>query len=412
MAKGPQVFETLSDTYSVTGVIGEGGSGRVFAVKASAGEMYALKCLFPHLSTTQKRKRFKNEVDFCSKQGHPNLIQIKDSGIVEWDNVKAPFYVMPLLPATLRKLLEQKLPPARALPLFSQILDGVEAAHMLGVIHRDLKPENILYDAAHDRPVIADFGIAHFEEELLATAVGTKAGERLANLRYSAPEQRTRDVAVDRRADIYALGLILNEMFTGSVPQGAGYMTIGAVVPEYAYLDALVERMIQQAPDARPANLEDVKKELIGRKNEFVALQQFDAKRRAVVPTNAPGQVVPVRLIGCDWNRGTLSLQLDRVPEPGWIQRFQQPRGSFSFVGRADPASFRFLGNTATVRADERLAQQIINNFKQFLEMATRGYQEELNACAAKMEQEQRRNLEFEVAEAEKRARILKELKV
>ena len=56
MAKGPQVFETLSDTYSVTGVIGEGGSGRVFAVKASAGEMYALKCLFPHLSTTHKEK--------------------------------------------------------------------------------------------------------------------------------------------------------------------------------------------------------------------------------------------------------------------------------------------------------------------------------------------------------------------
>ena len=81
-------------------------------------------------------------------------------------------------------------------------------------------------------------------------------------------------------------------MFTGAVPQGAGYMTIGALVPEHAYLDALVERMIQQAPDARPSNLEEVKKELIGRKNEFVALQQLDAKRRAVVPTDAPGTVV------------------------------------------------------------------------------------------------------------------------
>jgi serine/threonine protein kinase len=374
--------------------------------------MCALKCLFPHLCTTQKRKRFKNEVDFCSKQEHPNLIQIKDSGIVEWENVKAPFYVMPLLPTTLRKLLEQKVPPARALPLFSQILDGVEAAHMLGVRHRDLKPENVLYDSAHDRLVIADFGIAHFAEELLATAVATKSGEKLANLRYSAPEQRIPGAKVDQRADIFALGLILNEMFTGAVPQGTGYMIIGAAVHEHAYLDELVERMIQQAPDARPANLEEVKKELIGRKNEFIALQQLDAKRRAVVPTSAPGQVAPVRLIGCDWDRGTLSLQLDRVPEQGWLQRFQQPRQNYSFVGGAGPTAFRFFGNTATVRADERLAQQIINNFKQFLEMATRGYQEELNARAAKMEQEQRRDLELEVVEAEKRARILKELKI
>jgi serine/threonine protein kinase len=412
MAKAPKDFETLSDTYSVTSVIGEGGSGRVFAVKDSTGVTYALKCLFPHLSTTQKRKRFKNEVDFCSKQVHPNLIQIKDSGLVLWDNAKAPFYVMPLLPATLRKLLEQKIPPAGALHLFAQILNGVEAAHLLGVVHRDLKPENILYDSEQDLLVIADFGIAHFQEELLATAVATKAGERLANLCYSAPEQRVKGASVDRRADIYALGLILNEMFTGAVPQGAGYRTIGAVVPEYTYLDALVDRMIQQAPDARPANLEEVKKELIGRKNEFVALQQLDAKRRKVVPANAPGRVVPVRLVGVDWDGGTLTLQLDRVPEPGWVQRFQQPRQNYSFVGGADPPAFQFRGNIATVRAHENLAQEIINTFKQFLDMATRGYQEDLDAYAANNAREQRRNLELEVAEAEKRARILKSLKV
>lgn len=169
--------------------------------------------------------------------------------------------------------------------------------------------------------------------------------------------------------------------------------------------------MIQQAADARPSNLGEVKKELIGRKNEFVALQQLDAKREAVVPTYAPGTAVPVRLVGADWNHGILSLQLDRSPEPEWIQRFQQPRQTFSYVGDAHPAAFQFRGNTASVRANERLAQQIINNFKQFLEIATRGYQEELNSRAAKIEQEQRRNLELEIAEAEKRARLLKELK-
>ena len=188
MAKAPNVFETLSDTYAVTGVVGEGGSGRVFTAKDSAGAAYALKCLFPNLVTTQKRKRFKNEIDFCSKQRHPNLIQVIDAGLAEWDGVKVPFYVMPLLPATLRKLCEQKIPPARVLPLFSQVLDGVEAAHKLGVTHRDVKPENVLYDPEHDRLVIADFGIAHFEEEIIATAVETKAADKLLNIRYSAPE--------------------------------------------------------------------------------------------------------------------------------------------------------------------------------------------------------------------------------
>lgn len=412
MTEAPNVFETLSDTYSVTGIIGEGGSGRVFAVKDSTGASSALKCLFPHLSTTQKRKRFKNEIDFCSKQKHPNLIQVIDSGLVVWGEAKTPFYVMPLLPATLRTLCEQKIPPARVLPLFSQVLDGVEAAHLLGVTHRDLKPENILYDSDHDRLVIADFGIARFEEDQIATAVATKVGEKLANLRYSAPEQRARGATVDERADIYALGLILNEMFTSAVPQGAGYTTIGALAPDYSYLDALVERMIQQAPDARPANLGEVKKELIGRKNSFVALQELDAKRREVVPVNAPGRVAPVRLVNADWKSGVLILELDRTPESGWVQRFRQPRVGYTSVWGANPETFQFHANTASVQADEHVTQQIVDYFKQYLEMATSGYQADLEAEAARKEQEQRRKLELEVAEAEKRERILKKLKV
>jgi serine/threonine protein kinase len=412
MAGNPKVFETLSDTYSVTGIVGEGGSGRVFAVKDSTGASSALKCLFPQLSTTQKRKRFKNEIDFCSKQRHRNIIQVIDSGLVVWGEAKTPFYIMPLLSATLRTLCEQGIPHARVLPLFSQVLNGVEAAHLLGVTHRDLKPENILYNSDHDLLMIADFGIAHFEEDLIATAVETKAGEKLANLRYSAPEQRVKGATVDERTDVYALGLILNEMFTNAVPQGAGYTTIGAMASDYLYLDALVERMIQQAPNARPANLQEVKKELIGRKNSFVALQQLDAKRREVVPVNVPGRVAPVRLVSADWKIGELILELDRVPEPGWVQRFVQPRVGYTSVWGASPEAFQFSEKTATVRADERVAQQIIDHFKQYLEMATSGYQADLEAEAKHREQEQRRNLELAVAEAEKRERILKKLKV
>jgi eukaryotic-like serine/threonine-protein kinase len=74
------------------------------------------------------------------------------------------------------------------------------------VFHRDLKPENILYDRNADRLVVADFGIAHFEEDQLLTAVETKDRERLANFKYAAPEQGIRGRPVDHRADIFAFG--------------------------------------------------------------------------------------------------------------------------------------------------------------------------------------------------------------
>src|SRR3981081_1724934 len=106
--------------------------------------------------------------------------------------------------------------PLEVLPLFVKILDGVEAAHLQGVIHRDLKPENILVDSKGAHPAIADFGIASFTEDLLVTSVETAPTQRLANFQYAAPEQRLGGRTVRDTADIYALGLILNEMFTGT----------------------------------------------------------------------------------------------------------------------------------------------------------------------------------------------------
>src|SRR5215467_2821708 len=137
MSNAPQSFDSAFETYSVIGVLGEGGSGRVFAVKNGNGNEFALKCLFPNRVSTEKRKRFKNEVDFCGKHQHPNIIRVLDSGLILWDGVKCPFYVMPLFPMTLRKLLEKGIASDRVLGLLNQILNGVEAAHLCGVTHRD-----------------------------------------------------------------------------------------------------------------------------------------------------------------------------------------------------------------------------------------------------------------------------------
>jgi serine/threonine protein kinase len=80
---------------------------------------------------------------------------------------------------------------------FSQLLDGVEAAHLQQVVHRDLKPENVLHDTKSDQLTVADFGIAQFEEEELYTLIETTPNRRLANFQYAAPEQRNRGAAVD-----------------------------------------------------------------------------------------------------------------------------------------------------------------------------------------------------------------------
>ncbi|MFZ5861562.1 MAG: serine/threonine-protein kinase [Nitrospirota bacterium] len=418
----PTEFETAFDTYSVTAVVGEGGTGRVFAVKDSGGQPFALKCLFPDRVTTLRRKRFKNEVAFCAKFNHANVIKVVDSGVAKWDRINVPFYVMPLYvashqdkplqPTTLRSLMEAGIAHDRVLPLFSQVMAGVEAANLKGVYHRDLKPENILYDAPRDTLIVADFGIAHFEEEELYTAVETRDNERLANFFYAAPEQRSRGQTVDHRADIFALGLILNEMYTRTVPQGTGFPTIASVASAYAYLDGLVEHMRQHAPENRLASLDEIKKQLIGRRSEFVARQELDAKRGEVVPAHSPDVIAPVNVLGLDWRSGALILQLDREPEYMWVDYFQKPRGTYSSTVGLDPHLFKFQGNTATISVQERLAQHAVVEFKKFSDMATRGLQAEVKNVAAKKEAEERRRLQREVEEAEARARIVASTKI
>lgn len=179
-------FNTSFGSYQATRVMGEGGSGRVYASKGDDGKEYAVKVLHPAHVSQEKARRFKNEILFGSRNKHKNIVSILDYGL--WTNagVSCPFYVMPMYGSTLRNVMKAGLKGEQVLPLFSQILDGLEAAHLLGVVHRDIKPENVLTD--HSTLLVADFGIAHFMAEEVATTVETRDGSRLANFVYAAPE--------------------------------------------------------------------------------------------------------------------------------------------------------------------------------------------------------------------------------
>lgn len=409
--KHPEKFQTASDTYTAIGVIGQGACGCVFAVRDGDGSELALKCLRPDLADTEKRKRFKNELDFCRQNRHTNILTVIDSGVVEWDGHATVFYVMPLYGDTLRSLIQKGIESKAVLPLFAQLLDGLEAAHFENVVHRDLKPENILYDGASRRLVIADFGIARFEQEDLLTAVETKAGDRLANFQYAAPEQKIRGATIDQRADIYAMGLILNEMFTGEVIVGSDPKKVRDVSPEHAYLDDIVETMRRQAPMARPANVAAVKEILIGHRNAFIAEQRYDELRGRTVKASDPIGFEPIRMVGRDFQDNHLIYELDRAPDSTWIDLFRNPSENSGGILGYSHDNFTFKDRCARIRVHDHVIKDIDKTwFPKYLESANRQYRRHIEEQAKRLDYERRTQLEAETRAAERRAQILRDL--
>lgn len=413
MTKGVLIFNTPFDIYTSSAVIGEGGAGRVHVVSNTAGEEFALKCLTPERITYERLKRFKNEIQFCQHCSHSNIVKVVDTGVTLIRGINCPFYVMHRYSGTLRTQMG-KLKRDDVMTLFSQILNGVEAAHLAKVWHRDLKPENILYEERENRVLIADFGIAHFEEEEIYTAVETRAADRLANFQYSAPEQRVRNSKVDHRADIFALGLMLNELFTGEVRQGAGHKKIADIATDYAYLDDLVELMTQQNPANRPESIEKIKMELIGRKNAFIALQKYDESKKQVVSTTELPEFEPIHIISLEYEADILKLKLNRNIPPGWAEEFHNPRGDHSGIMGYGPERFDIRGNMASIGARENpnIIQQIVDHAKNYVNAANQGYVQKMRARAREEEQQRRTALENQIAEAERRKSILSKVKL
>jgi len=410
-----RVFKTALETYSELEIVGQGGTGIVYKVETDDHQVFALKLLNAQKATTAKRKRFKTELHFCSNNELKNVVSVRDHGIIEVSGQDCPFYVMPFYPETLRDLMKKGISHDKILSLFSQILDGVEAAHLKGVWHRDLKPENILHDTTTDLLIVADFGIAHFGEEELYTLVETSAHDRLANFQYAAPEQRARGKLVDHRSDIFALGLILNELFTGHIPQGAGILQIGEVAETFGYLDEIVEMMIQQSPEKRPATINQIKETVIAKGNEFISRQKLDALRQTVIPASTVTDPLidnPVRVEDVDIRGNMLVAILNQIPSPQWMRVFVHPR-AITFIHGTEPANWRFSGNEAMVGLSnvESQAKQVLNHFRDYVTGANALYKESVELAALKLEEDQKRALAQQIAEEERRQRILKSLK-
>jgi serine/threonine protein kinase len=411
MAKSPIVFETAFSTYKVHSTIGEGGTGRVYEVADNDSRTYALKCLRPEGVSTERRRRFQNELAFCFQNKHPRILTVIDWGVSAQGAVNSPFYVMQRYPRTLRHVIQESLSNEVALEVLANLLDGVEAAHLKGVWHRDLKPENVLCGLDPRDLVVGDFGIAHFSENLMAVEVKTQKSSRLANLAYAAPEQRDRGAKVDQRADLFSLGLILNELFTKKIPHGVNYQTIGQLAPNLAYLDDIVTSLLHQNPEQRPATIDEIKKELVGCRNSFVARQELDREKARVVPRAQPQTFPAIELKGFDYRSGYLFFDLSAPPPQGWIVAFKNPAQGHSFIMGKGPEAFAFSGSRASITAGEHNAEALLVHFKNYLSMANQQFEENLKLQAIERERKERTELERRIQEAEERQRILSRLR-
>ncbi|HVB99895.1 MAG TPA: serine/threonine-protein kinase [Candidatus Dormibacteraeota bacterium] len=404
-------YRTAFALYEQRRQIGVGGCGIVYEVANEDGELFALKVL--HSNVERRRlKRFKNEIAFCQRNSHENIIRILDHGVTEDANEQRPFYVMPLYPSTLRDLINRGIPHDDVLRLFDQILSGAEAAHLLGVVHRDLKPENVLVGPADERLVLADFGIASFREEDLLTAVETGAGERLANFRYAAPEQKERGREATGRADIFALGLMLNEMFTSTVPSGTNFRRVADVSENHRYLDAIIDSMIRQDPEQRPDAVRRVKSELIARGNEFISLQRLDHLKAEVIPDDSPDDPLvrdPIRIVSFDYAGARLVFQLSRPPVLNWVRIFHGGQWNRSSLSGYGPDRFEFQSSRMSVQSPpEQQVQTVVDYAKSYVGAVNGIYSERVEKGLREQREQLRRQRVREIEEEERRQRVLR----
>ncbi|QDU68175.1 protein kinase domain-containing protein [Engelhardtia mirabilis] len=208
--------------YEILGVLGLGGMGVVYeAQQESPRRRVALKLIRPGLLTQDRLRRFEHEASVLASLSHPGIAQIFAAGTAGTPPELQPFIAMELVQGLpLDQFVQERNLDLRArLALVASLCDAVHYAHGKGVVHRDLKPANVLVTADGNLKIL-DFGVARMTDADVDTWTrGTQVGEVLGTLPYMSPEQVTGDPeAVDLRADIYSIGVLVFELLAGQRP--------------------------------------------------------------------------------------------------------------------------------------------------------------------------------------------------
>jgi len=296
----------VAHRYEVIGEIARGGCGAVYeAIDLDHGQLVALKILTSGTMDRAAAARFERESRVAGAIHHPNVCAVTDSGTLEDGS---PFLVMErLYGETLRTYFARmgRLDPDQAIELAVQMLSGLEAAHALGIVHRDMKPENVfIVHRKGSLPLVKllDFGMcrrktSHRVDDHTLTRVGTVVGTP----EYMAPEQASGLRDFDLRIDLYAVGVILYEMLTGTRAfYGADARavlvsvlarqlpSVRALRPEVpVVLDRIVARAVERDPRARYFSAAEMQHDLLNARTAFRRQRAVRAQARAQVPVKA-----------------------------------------------------------------------------------------------------------------------------
>ena len=404
------------NTYREVEIIGEGGNSTVFKVLDDDENEYALKLLNKKLDKETK-KRFKNEIDYCSRASHDNIMKVIDNGLFELNGEKYMFYVMPIYEKNLRDMMNEGINDDDKLSYFYQILEGIKYFHNGKNYHRDIKPENILFDKFKNILVVGDLGISHFNKDDLYTVVETKIGSRMANYLYAAPEQKEKGTVVDHRADIYALGLILNELFTGHVPHGTSYKKIHDVSPDYAFLDEVVEKMIKQDKNDRPSDIEMVQYEINSRIELEKANKEIKRLKEIEIKDSEEKDILiidPPKLIDVKYDdyEGRLRFKLSHPINQLWVDSIKT--NSWNSLIGYDVDNFRFEHEYASVQLPVRsidYTQSIIDHFKQWINNANSEYPKKVKQIRNQERIRKETEIKSEIKRKEKISNVLNNIK-
>jgi serine/threonine protein kinase len=212
----------LDGRYQVQSKLGEGGMSYVYlAREVATGQDVAIKVLSPKLATDKSSvERLRREAGLAMRLDHPNVCRIMRLGESEDGLI---YLVMPFLKGELladREVKGGAMDVAPGVDILRQVCAGLHHAHELHIVHRDLKPENIMLVSeagARERAVVMDFGLAKERRADPSIAKLTATGIILGTPEFMSPEQ-IRGKPLDARSDIYALGIVAFEMFTGKLP--------------------------------------------------------------------------------------------------------------------------------------------------------------------------------------------------